>query len=240
MAKQKKKGGCGTIFLAIIVLGIAGMVFGNGNDKKEDNQVSNEYTETVKSNSKNNEKEPEMGVEVKTDFPYGDISDFDYDIEGDTIFLHSYDGNRKIVEIKNSYIIDEKDYKVDISDFQVSNSGVNTLILDDGFTEVYTPIFNSCGVKNVFFPKTMMNVYDNTLSYLHPNEGEKIQIYYEGTKEEWLNIFTEYKRTKVEDAEFGEEMGTAVADKINEMMGSGYDSSEFEYYFSANASDLKE
>ena len=55
----------------------------------------------------------------------------------------------------------------------------------------------------------------------------------------WGNIFTEYKKTKVEDSEFGEEMGTAIADKINEMIGSKYDSSKFEYYFSASPDDLK-
>lgn len=34
-------------------------------------------------------------------------------------------------------------------------------------------------------------------------------------------------------------MGTAIADKINEMIGAKYDSSEFEYYFSASSDDLK-
>lgn len=34
-------------------------------------------------------------------------------------------------------------------------------------------------------------------------------------------------------------MGTAIADKINKMIGSKYDSSEFEYYFSASPDDLK-
>ena len=61
----------------------------------------------------------------------------------------------------------------------------------------------------------------------------KSQIY------RWGSIFAEYKRTKVEDSEFGEEMGTAIADKINEMVGSKYDSSEFEYYFSVSPDDLK-
>ena len=34
-------------------------------------------------------------------------------------------------------------------------------------------------------------------------------------------------------------MRTAIVDKINEMVGSKYDSSEFEYYFSASSDDLK-
>ena len=66
-----------------------------------------------------------------------------------------------------------------------------------------------------------------------------IKIYYAGTQDDWAQIFTEYKRTKVEDAEFGEEMGEALADKLNEMIGSEYDSSLFEYFFSASPDDLK-
>ena len=34
-------------------------------------------------------------------------------------------------------------------------------------------------------------------------------------------------------------MGESIADKLNEMMGSKYDSSEFEYYFSVSPDDLK-
>lgn len=34
-------------------------------------------------------------------------------------------------------------------------------------------------------------------------------------------------------------MGTAIAYKINKMIGLKYDSSEFEYYFSASPDDLK-
>ena len=85
----------------------------------------------------------------------------------------------------------------------------------------------------------MTNVYDYTLSYLHPkDDGGKIEIYYGGTQDEWLDIFTEYKRTRVEDAEFGSEMGEALADKTNELLGSKYDSSLFDYYFNADPNDL--
>ena len=76
-------------------------------------------------------------------------------------------------------------------------------------------------------------------AYYPKEDGDLIQIYYAGTQDDWGNIFTEYKRTKVEDAEFGEELGTSIADKINSMLGGDYDSSEFEYYFSASPDDLK-
>lgn len=183
------------------------------------------------------------GVEVQKDESekYGVISDFDYDISGNAVQLHEYDGKCKILEILPSYQIDGTEYATDLSDFQIGigNSYVESVIFQEGITDVYDSVFNSCDVQKVFFPKSMVNVYDKTLSYLHPEDDNLIQIYYAGTQEEWGNIFTEYKRTKVEDAEFGEEFGTSLADKLNEMMGSGYDSSEFEYYFSASPDDLK-
>ena len=156
--------------------------------------------------------------------------------------LHGYDGKCKVLEILPTYNIDGTDYATDLSDFQVGigNSYVESIIFQEGITEIYDAIFNSCDVQKVFFPKSMENVTDKALSYLSPKEnGDLIQIYYAGTQDDWGNIFAEYKRTKVEDSEFGEEMGESIADKLNEMMGSKYDSSEFEYYFSASPDDLK-
>lgn len=184
------------------------------------------------------------GVEVQKDDSekYGVISDFDYDIEGSSVKLHGYDGKCKILEILPSYNIDGTDYATDLSDFQIGigSSHVESVIFQEGITEIYDAVFNSCDVQKVFFPKSMINVTDKALSYLNPKEdGDLIQIYYAGTQDDWGNIFTEYKRTKVEDAEFGEELGTSIADKINSMLGGDYDSSEFEYYFSASPDDLK-
>lgn len=184
------------------------------------------------------------GVEVKKDDSekYGVISDFDYDIEGSAVKLHGYDGKCKVLEILPSYNIDGTDYTTDLSDFQVGigNSYVESVIFQEGITGIYDAVFNSCDVQKVFFPKSMENVTDKALSYLSPKkDGDLIQIYYAGTQDDWGNIFTEYKRTKVEDSEFCEEMGESIADKLNEMMGSKYDSSEFEYYFSASPDDLK-
>lgn len=184
------------------------------------------------------------GVEIKKDDSekYGTINDFDYDTEGNFVKLHGYDGKCKILEILPSYNIDGADYTTDLSDFQIGigNSYVESVIFQEGIAEINDATFNSCDVQKVFFPKSMSNVTDKALSYLSPKEdGDLIQIYYAGTQDDWGNIFTEYKRTKVEDSEFGEEMGQSIADKLNEMMGSKYDSSEFEYYFSASPDDLK-
>ena len=228
--KKKKRSIVKTLLIAIIILGVIGALFGKDDEKE-------------KSSSESKEEHGVTNVDVKKSDNelYGSIDDFSYDISENKIILNKYTGKSDILEIKASYTIDGMEYVTDLSDFQVGigNSDVETLIFDDGIKEVKDSIFNSSDVKKVYFPKSMTIVYDKTLSYLHPKDGEKIKIYYEGTQDEWSNIFTEYKRKNIADTELGEEMGTAAADKLNEMIGAGYDSSEFEYFFSSSSDDLK-
>lgn len=180
-------------------------------------------------------------LESNTEENYGEIEDFSYELSGDSVILDKYNGDSEILEIKPSYQIDGNDYKTDLSNFQVGigNSNVKTLIFGEGITSVRDAIFNSCKVEKVYFPKTIETVYDNTLSYLHPKDGETIKIYYGGTKEEWEKKFTKYERTKLEDAKDAEEIGKSIGEKLNEIAGAGYDSSLFEYFFSSSPDDLK-
>ena len=257
---SRRGGCCSSLFIGIIVVIAAGALFGRRTENNTGNvsttsetnysidtersvtvNPTEKPTATVTDNSgKDEDSEPRgvTGIEVTKSHP--SIEDFRYEITGNAVKLKSYKGRQAVIELKTSYNIDGTDYYTDISDFQVGigNSSAKTVIIDEGFTEVPNNIFNSCDVQKVFFPRSMICVYDNTLSYLHPAEGQRIKIYYAGTQEEWSSIFTAYQRTYVEDAEFGEELGTALADKLNEMIGAGYDSSQFEYYFSASPSDL--
>lgn len=178
---------------------------------------------------------PEPVLDVQPEEKGSPIDVFSYRTSGDSVLLQSYVGRSTRVEIDSSYVIDGQEYKTDLSDFQVGlgSNSVETLILKDGITEVAMAIFNCSDVQNVFFPSSMTLVYDYTLSYLHPEEdGERIKVFYEGTQDEWQQIFTEYHRTAVGDAEFGAELGTALADALNEKIGTSYDSSQFEFYFS--------
>ena len=245
---MKKKKGClgyvaGPLFLIIILFGIIGYIINPEDSSTKTRDGTEQQTEAVRL-SKTKETGV-TGIEVRKENKYGEIEDFDYDIVGNTVKLDSYDGKAKILEIHTSYTIDNIEYDTDISDFHIGigDSNVKAVIFDEGFTEVANAVFNSTDVQNVFFPKSMANVYDYTLSYLHPDDNGKIKIYYAGTQEEWLNIFTEYKRTKVGDAwDSGDAsaVGAAIADKLNELMGSEYDSAEFEYFFSAAPDDLME
>lgn len=212
-------------------------------EKKE--QEKSEKKEKKKIKKSKAKKDKEKNGQEK----YGDIKDFSYKISENRILIEEYNGKSDILEIKPSYSVEEKEYITDLSEFQVGigNSKVKTLILGEGITDINDAAFNSCDVESVYFPKTISVVYDKTLNYLHPADEGKIKIYYAGTEEEWNNIFAEYERKTVKEAwnsgetpeEKGSAAGTALADKLNDWMSNGYDSSEFEYFFSATPDDLK-
>lgn len=167
------------------------------------------------------------------------IENFKYDIVGNLIKLQEYNGESKTLEIKSEYTIDDTSYKTDLSDFQVSNRKVRTIIFDEGISEVKVSIFNGSGAINqIFFPESINKIYDYTLAYLHPEEGTKIKVYYAGTEFEWGNIFTEY--THIDGTEgLAETAGQAAADFINGFIGMEYDSSQFVYYFSASLDQIE-
>ena len=202
----------------------------------EADSAGEDSTVDIESNSEQSTGVTGIEVEKSNSDP---IEDFSYAVMDNRVILHSYKGRGPIVEVCNSYDIDGTTYETDVSSFQVGSSVAEAIIFDEGITEVPNAVFNMSEIKAVYFPQSMTVVYDNTLAYLHPEEGKTIKIYYAGTQEEWSQIFTEYKRQTVEEADTAAEKGAAVADKLNEMIGMGYNSSEFEYFFSASPDDLK-
>lgn len=189
-------------------------------------------------------KGPVYHVEARESEKNEEIDNFYYDIDDNQVFLDTYDGDGEILEIKSSYTIDGVKYQTNLSDFHIGigDTTVKTVIFDEGITEVKNSIFMFTDVQNVFFPESMSVVYDETLAHLHPKgNNEYVKIYYAGTQKEWEKIFTKYKSKRVKDAieeRDAGEVGAALKDKLNELIGSGYDSSEFEYYFEAEPEDL--
>lgn len=177
-----------------------------------------------------------------------DISDFDYAISEDSIILESYEDSNKYLEILSTYEIDGEKYKTNLDEFQVGG-GPKTLVLSEGITSVNNSIFNGSDIQSVFFPSSMEYLYDDTLSYLHPDDGEKIHIYYAGTSEEWYLLMKDYEteRQSLSEAwdssddpyEKGEAVGKSLADKLNNLFG-GYDSDDFEFHYECTPDDLKE
>ena len=245
----------GRIRLWHILLGIGLFIFGYGfgalysdgvtttkpnNSSKITSNISSETTSSSQSIS--SFPSGIVGVEVKKSALDNPLDNFKYEVVGDRVFikftLGSYSKGTNVLEITSSYSMDGKKFATVLTDFKLGSS-VDVLILDEGISEVSTHFFNSAHVQKIFFPKSLTNIYDYTLSYLHLDEGERVKIYYAGTQEEWEAIFSEYKRTPVGDAEFGEEKGAAIADWLNEKVGTEYDSEKFEYFFSASPEDLR-
>lgn len=224
MAKEKKGKIVKIIIAVLAVFIIVDVIMAlSGKGSKDDTQTAS------------GEKHGVTGIEVDVD----PIENFNYEIKGEKVMLKSCDASNSTLVIAKSYEIDGKKYKTDLSNFQVHDITVETLILSEGIKTVNTSIFNSCGVKRVYFPKTMKKVYDYTLSYMNPDEGETIKIYYGGTQDEWKQIFKKYKAKSIKEAKTGKEKAVAAADKLNKMIGVHYDSSDFEYFFSASPEDLQ-
>lgn len=177
------------------------------------------------------------------------LSDYDYEIVDDSVKLTKYNGKNEVLYILSEYEADGSEYKTDLSDFSciVGSSKVKFIIFENGIEEIANATFNSSGIQAVYFPNTMKCVYDTSLRYLHPEEESKIQIYYEGTAEEWNQIFKTYERQRVKEAwnssddweEKGKAVGSSVAEKLNSMMGE-YDSSNYEFHYSVDESQLNE
>lgn len=217
--KTKRHLGSGfAIFCAVIYLfvGISDM-------RKNYSNASNTTTEII----------TEQSIDGITPSSYEEptLDNFTYTVtENGKIILEKYSGKAKILKIKNKYNINGEPRKVDLLDLRLSGSKTTTIIFSKGIKEVNTAIFNMSDIQEVYFPKSMTCVYDYCLSYLHPEEGQKIKIHYAGTQEEWQEIFKEYKVKDFEESKDAAEAGKIAADKFNAIIG-GYDPNDFSFYF---------
>ena len=242
------------IIISVLLMG--SLFFGTKEPKDTNKNLSSNGTEIVeteeiKEDSTNiqNEKQFEEPVAIAEnnilEKSKVNIDRFDYEIKDGYVLLKEFNGMDKNLYIQSNYYIDGKTFRTDISEFRVDSDGVEFIIFENGIEEINNSPFNSSNVTGVFFPNSMKVIYDSTLNYMHPDDGEKINIYYEGTEEEWNNIFTKYEAKSVKDAfdssenpeEKGEEVGKAVADNLNKMLGS-YESENYEYHFSFSEDDL--
>lgn len=233
-------------FTAGLIMMIAGNVIYIHPDYTQVEQVAKtEKTETPK---KEEAKEEESGGtygQESLDIDSENIKKFDYEVSGNKVVLQKYNGRKKTLYIESSYKIDGQTYETDLSELSLMSSKPTFLILREGIENINKSAFNCSNLESVYFPKTIKVVYDAALDYLHPDEGEKIQIYYAGTEDEWDNIFQEYQRQTIEEAlnssdipeEQGAAVGTSVAEKFNEYLGE-YDSSDYEFHFSVSENDL--
>lgn len=112
------------------------------------------------------------------------LEDFDYYVDGDSIFLKNYKGSDKKVNIASSYEIDGQRLKVTSLDKTFTLERVSSVIVPEGVTSMSDNVFNSSGIQYLYLPSTLTD-FDGW-HYFH--DGEK--LYYGGTEDQWKKLFT--------------------------------------------------
>ena len=165
------------------------------------------------------------------------IDDFEYEISDGRLKLLDYNGSNDSLTIDSEYKIQDVNYKTDLTDFQLGG-GVKTLIISEGISELDEAIFNGSDAEKIYLPSSLTSITDRTLSYLH---DRTIDLYYGGNEDQWNSIFKHYENPGVVDswkAENYEEAGSALADKINKMVGGDYDPSNFNFHYNSTPDEL--
>lgn len=200
-------------WVIIILLAIIGCT--DDTENNTNNLIENDIVNSINVVSTNNNNNINIASET-------DISNFEYSVNGTTIKLTRYKGKDTTVKIADTYTIDNITYTV---------------------TELENSIFNSTGVNTLFIPKTIISITDKLLAYITPNDDtNKVNIYFEGSENDWNNIFSIYQASSVSE-EWAQNnaygAGVALADKINSMIGSKYDSNKFVYHYNATMQDIE-
>ena len=108
-----------------------------------------------------------------------DLSEFDYYIEDGTIILTSYNGQQSKIKIASMYDVDGEKMQVIALEGTFALKSIKSVIVPNGVTQITSNTFNSCGVKYLYFPASLIDF--NGWSYLHDVE----KIYYGGNKGQW-------------------------------------------------------
>lgn len=113
------------------------------------------------------------------------FNDFNYYIDSNEIIIKEYKGNDDKIKISSTYTIDGKKRKVtSFSDAVFIFDSVESVILPNGTKHLEANMFNSCGIKYLYIPKTVKSVDDYFWDYFHNME----KIYYQGTEKEWKKL----------------------------------------------------
>lgn len=125
---------------------------------------------------------------------YTPLSDFEYYIDEEAIFLKKYIGESKKVYIAPSYTVDGRDLPVTSLNGSSFFSHVDSIIISEGIADVAYAAFNGCGVDFLYFPSTVTSF--SGWGYFHDVE----KIYYGGSKESWGELY-EFDRANLDVVE---------------------------------------
>jgi hypothetical protein len=115
---------------------------------------------------------------------YVELSDFEYYIDGNEIYLKDYTGHRKKVRVRSSYDVEGTSMNVVSFDGTFALDSVSSVIIPDGTRYMSNNVFNSSGVQYVYLPASLEEF--KGWSYFHNVE----KIYYGGTENQWETLCT--------------------------------------------------
>ena len=125
---------------------------------------------------------------------YTPLEDFDFYVDGETLHLTRCKSREDKIYIAPSYDYNGRTLPVVSLEGGMFFPSVDSIILSEGIESVDLAVFNSCGVKNVYFPSTVKD-FDGW-SYFHHGEI----LYYGGDEAMWSEIFP-YERRELDFVE---------------------------------------
>jgi hypothetical protein len=160
------------IFLVLAIMLNVGLVSYSNTHNKSSSNKTTVTTNTVNSNN---------SIWASD---YTDISEFDYYLDGDQIYLKKYNGDSTKVKIKSSYEIEGKQYKViSFSEGVFAFKDVDSVILPDSLETMPDNTFNSCDLKCVYIPASLHKNKSGYAFYCYFHDVDT--IYYGGNEEQW-------------------------------------------------------
>ena len=182
------------ISILFLILSILLFIVSIGNSYK-DNTNTNTNNSTTNSSIINSESNSSIWAS-----DYTPLSDFDYYIEGNNIYLKEYNGESKKVKINSTYTIDNTNYTViSFSEGVFALNSVDSVILPDTLTSMPNHTFNSCGIKFIYIPASLQPTQDSYPFYKYFHDMEK--IYYGGTEEQWHILTKNADRSEIDARE---------------------------------------
>lgn len=125
---------------------------------------------------------------------YTPLSDFEYYIDNEEIYLKDYEGSSDNVYIAPSYDVGDRILPVVSLDGTFALASVDSVIISEGIIQLSNHTFNSCGIQYLYLPSTLYEFAG--WSYFHDVE----KIYYGGSKDSWDYLF-QYDRSQLEVVE---------------------------------------
>ena len=166
----------------------------------------------------------------------GTIDDFKYEIEKNNIKLTKYIGTSAIVIVEEKYELDGKKYNTDLTDCKITNRSVRAVYFSEGIKEINDSIFNGSDVMKIYLPKSMNVISTRFLGYLHADNGDKVEVYYPGKQAEFEKKLTNESGNQSKNK--AAQKGADWANKLNNMLGIGYDPDDFDFIFEATKEDF--